>query len=218
MVERLLSEVKRWVHYGTQAARITCINSILWSLEAMSWSLKFKRPKIKGDILRKHRVQTPQCADTRTISYISLKGPTMVRQDLDLSPGWDLTSLCGGSAILVMCPPWARTRQKSLNRPTTARVCGGPTAHLYQEGPRSGSCSDICTPRNQHPDAEMDSKFSGRFQSQLDLPLSARSSQRSGSRFHVLNLVDGRIAGHLGAAVSLKTLSIHVCICPHFGI
>ncbi len=31
-------------------------------------------------------------------------------------------------------------------------------------------------------------------------------------------LVDGRVAGHLGAAVGLKTLSIHVCICPHFGM
>ncbi len=31
-------------------------------------------------------------------------------------------------------------------------------------------------------------------------------------------VVDGRVAGHLGAAVGLKTLSIHVCICPHFGI
>ncbi len=26
------------------------------------------------------------------------------------------------------------------------------------------------------------------------------------------------VAGHLGAAVGLKTLSIHVCICPHFGM
>ncbi len=31
-------------------------------------------------------------------------------------------------------------------------------------------------------------------------------------------LVDGRVAGHLGDAVGLKTLSIHVCICPHFGM
>ncbi len=31
-------------------------------------------------------------------------------------------------------------------------------------------------------------------------------------------LVDGLVAGHLGAAVGLKTLSIHVCICPHFGM
>ncbi len=31
-------------------------------------------------------------------------------------------------------------------------------------------------------------------------------------------LVDGRVAGHLGAAVGLKTLSIYVCICPHFGM
>ncbi len=30
--------------------------------------------------------------------------------------------------------------------------------------------------------------------------------------------VDGRVAGHLGAAVGLKTLSIHVCVCPHFGM
>ncbi len=31
-------------------------------------------------------------------------------------------------------------------------------------------------------------------------------------------LVDGRVAGHLGAADGLKTLSIHVCVCPHFGM
>ena len=31
-------------------------------------------------------------------------------------------------------------------------------------------------------------------------------------------LVDGRVAGHLGDAVGLKTLSIHVCVCPHFGM
>ena len=31
-------------------------------------------------------------------------------------------------------------------------------------------------------------------------------------------LVDCRVAGHLGDAVGLKTLSIHVCICPHFGM
>ncbi len=30
--------------------------------------------------------------------------------------------------------------------------------------------------------------------------------------------VDGRVAGHLGDAVGLKTFSIHVCICPHFGM
>ncbi len=30
------------------------------------------------------------------------------------------------------------------------------------------------------------------------------------------SIFDGRVAGHLGAAVSLKTLSIHVCVCPHF--
>ncbi len=30
--------------------------------------------------------------------------------------------------------------------------------------------------------------------------------------------VDGRVAGHLGAAVGLKTHSIHVCVCPHFGM
>ncbi len=34
----------------------------------------------------------------------------------------------------------------------------------------------------------------------------------------VLFLIDGRIAGHLGAADSLKTSSIHVCVCPHFGM
>ncbi len=27
-----------------------------------------------------------------------------------------------------------------------------------------------------------------------------------------------RVAGHLGPAVGLKTLSIHVCVCPHFGM
>ncbi len=32
------------------------------------------------------------------------------------------------------------------------------------------------------------------------------------------HLVDGRVAGHLGPAVGLKTLSIHVCVCPHFGM
>ncbi len=31
-------------------------------------------------------------------------------------------------------------------------------------------------------------------------------------------LFDGRVAGHLGDAVGLKTLSIHVCVCPHFGM
>ncbi len=31
-------------------------------------------------------------------------------------------------------------------------------------------------------------------------------------------IVDGRVAGHLGAANGLKTLSIHVCVCPHFGM
>ncbi len=31
-------------------------------------------------------------------------------------------------------------------------------------------------------------------------------------------LIDGRVAGHLGAAVGKKTLSIHVCVCPHFGM
>ncbi len=33
-----------------------------------------------------------------------------------------------------------------------------------------------------------------------------------------LQVIDGRVAGHLGPAVGLKTLSIHVCICPHFGM
>ncbi len=32
------------------------------------------------------------------------------------------------------------------------------------------------------------------------------------------SLVDGRVAGHLGAADGLKTSSIHVCVCPHFGM
>ncbi len=31
-------------------------------------------------------------------------------------------------------------------------------------------------------------------------------------------LIDGRGSGHLGPAVGLKTLSIHVCVCPHFGM
>ncbi len=30
--------------------------------------------------------------------------------------------------------------------------------------------------------------------------------------------IDGRVAGHLGAADGLKTSSIHVCVCPHFGM
>ncbi len=30
--------------------------------------------------------------------------------------------------------------------------------------------------------------------------------------------VNGRVAGHLGAADGLKTSSIHVCIGPHFGM
>ncbi len=30
--------------------------------------------------------------------------------------------------------------------------------------------------------------------------------------------VDGHGSGHLGPAVGLKTLSIHVCVCPHFGM
>ncbi len=30
------------------------------------------------------------------------------------------------------------------------------------------------------------------------------------------NLVDGRVAGHLGASDGLKTLSLHVCVCLHF--
>ncbi len=37
-------------------------------------------------------------------------------------------------------------------------------------------------------------------------------------RNEYVKLIDGRVAGHLGAAVGLKTLSIHVCICPHFGM
>ncbi len=34
----------------------------------------------------------------------------------------------------------------------------------------------------------------------------------------VFRFVDGRGSGHLGPAVGLKTLSIHECICPHFGM
>ncbi len=41
-----------------------------------------------------------------------------------------------------------------------------------------------------------------------------RSGLRSGERV----LVDGRVAGHLSAADGLKTSSIHVCVCPHFGM
>ncbi len=32
------------------------------------------------------------------------------------------------------------------------------------------------------------------------------------------DFIDGRGSGHLGPAVGLKTLSIHVCVCPHFGM
>ncbi len=32
------------------------------------------------------------------------------------------------------------------------------------------------------------------------------------------DIFDGRVAGHLGAADGLKTSSIHVCVCPHFGM
>ncbi len=35
---------------------------------------------------------------------------------------------------------------------------------------------------------------------------------------YMYGIVDGRGSGHLGPAVGLKTLSIHVCICPHFGM
>ena len=31
-------------------------------------------------------------------------------------------------------------------------------------------------------------------------------------------IFDGRVAGHQGDTVGLKTLSIHVCVCPHFGM
>ncbi len=31
-------------------------------------------------------------------------------------------------------------------------------------------------------------------------------------------IFDGRGSIHLGPAVGLKTLSIHVCVCPHFGM
>ncbi len=34
----------------------------------------------------------------------------------------------------------------------------------------------------------------------------------------LFKIIDGRVAGHLGAADGLKTLSIHVCVCPHFGM
>ncbi len=36
--------------------------------------------------------------------------------------------------------------------------------------------------------------------------------------FRPQKFIDGRVAGHLGPAVGLKTLSIHVCVCPHFGM
>ncbi len=29
-------------------------------------------------------------------------------------------------------------------------------------------------------------------------------------------VIDGRVAGHLGATDGLKTQGIHMCICPHF--
>ena len=34
----------------------------------------------------------------------------------------------------------------------------------------------------------------------------------------IMLVFDGRVAGHLGAADGLKTLSIHMCVCPHFGM
>ncbi len=33
-----------------------------------------------------------------------------------------------------------------------------------------------------------------------------------------VQIVDGRAAGHLGAADGLKTSSIHVCVCPHWNV
>ncbi len=47
------------------------------------------------------------------------------------------------------------------------------------------------------------------------LLLSQTSFQLAGG-LHII--IDGRVAGHLGAADGLKTLSIHMCVCPHFGI
>ncbi len=35
---------------------------------------------------------------------------------------------------------------------------------------------------------------------------------------YATQIIDGRGSGYLGPAVGLKTLSIHVCVCPHFGI
>ncbi len=34
----------------------------------------------------------------------------------------------------------------------------------------------------------------------------------------IAGVIDGRVAGHLGAVDGLKTSSIHVCVCPLFGM
>ncbi len=45
------------------------------------------------------------------------------------------------------------------------------------------------------------------------------SMGESGKHFEFpKSFFDGRGSGHLGPAVGLKTLSIHVCVCPHFGM
>ena len=44
------------------------------------------------------------------------------------------------------------------------------------------------------------------------------SSTKMVSQTDTGELFDGRGSGHLGPAVGLKTLSIHVCVCPHFGM
>ncbi len=47
---------------------------------------------------------------------------------------------------------------------------------------------------------------------------SIMSNGHAGFSLSTPNVFDGRVADHLGDAVSLKTLSIHVCICPNFGM
>ncbi len=50
------------------------------------------------------------------------------------------------------------------------------------------------------------------------IPGASEADSCPGVKPDVDALVDGRVAGHLGTAVGLKTLSIHVCIYPHFGM
>ncbi len=50
------------------------------------------------------------------------------------------------------------------------------------------------------------------------LPFHAVTVQETNTGVWPFLFVDGRGSGHLGPAVGLKTLSIHVCVCPHFGM